>query len=384
MSSRLISLMATATVLACGTTPALAKNQLNDTGMLQCLTSGGYLTSSCANTGQDGSLGRDVERPNAKDGRLGFSFVRVCNSGVPAGEGSCPKQPELGPLPDQWGCTLDRVTGLLWEVKTSDGGSRDYRNTYTNFGDKRAGDVSRYPRMVNATGLCGKKNWRLPSPNELLSIADHGVPSPGPTIDTQWFPNTVSNGMWTDAPYTPVPEEGRTVTFYYGNAGIAMRYFGLGVRLVSKPVGHAERFVANGDEVTDTSTGLIWRRCSEGQAWTGGACSGSPAEFYGWHNSLNYAKSVAQATGVAWRVPNIKELFSIVDTLRWSPAIDPAYFPQTSSQTCYWSSTPDATPPDEGFSAAARCVGFNVGEANSAGFDDFDNPRFLRLVRNAD
>jgi hypothetical protein len=384
MSSRMKLLALACAALGAGAPSAMARGALNDSGMLQCMNSGGGLTTACAGTGQDGETGRDVERSNPKDGKAGFAFVRVCNSGELAGQGSCPAQPALGGLPDQWGCTFDKVTGLLWELKTSDGGPRDYRLTYTGFGDKRAGDASRYVRAVNATGLCGQSNWRLPMPQELFSIVDHGVASPGPTIDARWFPNTAANGTWTGAPYVPVPEEARVVSFHYGSAGIAMRYFGLAVRLVSKSGGQAPRFVANGAEVTDTRTGLVWRRCSEGQTWDGATCAGSPAEFYGWHNSLSHARSVAQSTGVAWRLPNIKELFTLVDSARWSPAIDTGYFPGTSSQTCYWSSTPDSTPPDEGFSAAARCVGFNVGEANGAGFDDFDNPRWLRLVRSAD
>ena len=37
----------------------------------------------------------------------------------------------------------------------------------------------------------------------------------------------------------------------------------------------ASRFTDNGDgTVTDKATGLQWKRCSEGQAWSGGTCTG--------------------------------------------------------------------------------------------------------------
>lgn len=38
----------------------------------------------------------------------------------------------------------------------------------------------------------------------------------------------------------------------------------------------AECFTLNGTEVTDQRTGLIWKRCSEGQGWSGSTCTGLP------------------------------------------------------------------------------------------------------------
>ena len=112
------------------------------------------------------------------DGKLGFSFAPVTG-----------------------GCVQDNVTGLMWEVKTVDGGLRDWAKTYTNYGDSRAGDASAYPALVNATNLCGYNDWRLPTADELLSIVDFGVADLGrPTIDATWFPNTQAGHFWTASP----------------------------------------------------------------------------------------------------------------------------------------------------------------------------------------
>lgn len=373
-----------ATTLAVGTASAFAKNTLNDTGMLKCLDSSGTLTNNCANTGQDGEFGRDVTTASPGDGKAGFAFVRVCNSGEMAGQGNCPGQPIFGALPDQWGCTLDKVTGLLWELKTADGGPRDHTKVYTNYGDKRAGDASRYPKGVNRAGLCGRTNWRFPAPAELLSIVDQGVIWPAPMIDSNWFPNTSANSVWTGADQVGIPEQAWDVGFASGSVGTAQRYFQLGVRLVSKAAGiTAGRFTAIGDEVTDNLTGLIWRRCGEGQTWDGTACAGDLTAFYAWHSALAHAKATAQSTGVGWRMPNAKEQFSIVDVARSMPAIDPV-FPNTSSDYCYWTSTSESSQPDDAMPMFVRCVAFNEGRLSAAGFeDDGSNPRWMRLVRNA-
>ena len=91
----------------------------------------------------------------------------------------------------------------------------------------------------------------------------------------------------------------------------------------------------DGSEVTDQKTGLIWRRCAEGMNWDGLTCAGMAATFP--HEAaLQRAAAQAASTSTAWRLPNIKELFSIVDESRSIPAIDLAIFPATPSNQ-FWS-----------------------------------------------
>jgi len=374
---------AVAAAMASAAPGAFAKNALNDTGMLNCLSSGGQLTTSCANTGQDGEFGRDITQPRADNGKAGFAFERMCNSGELAGQGACPATPALGTQPNDWGCTFDKVTRLLWEVKTADGGLRDYRKVYTDYGDKRAGDVSRYPAAVNKTGLCGRKNWHLPTPADLLTIVDHGAIAPAPLIDLQWFPNTVGNASWTGVGQVNIEEQAWAVNFSWGSVGPAQRHFQLGARLVSKAISPtASRFTANGDEVIDNRTGLVWRRCSEGQTWDGSTCVGTATAFNGWHGALARARSEAQRTGQGWRMPNAKEHFSIVDPAHAQPAIDPV-FPNTPGDYCSWTSTPESSLTDDTMPWSVRCIAFNEGGLYATSFMDEGNPRWLRLVRNA-
>lgn len=132
---------------------------------------------------------------------------------------------------------------------------------------------------------------------------------------------------------------------------------------------------ADGTEVTDSKTGLIWRRCAQGMtvATAGGAqiCTGT-ASIFTHEGALAHARDQAASTGVAWRLPNVKELSSIVDRSKASPSIDPAAFPATPAAE-FWSSTPYVGDPGN-----AWVVRFSYGYV-----DYYDRNRnfLVRLVR---
>jgi len=85
-------------------------------------------------------------------------------------------------------------------------------------------------------------------------------------------------------------------------------------------------FVDNGDStVTDTSTGLMWQQ------------STSNKNLFPWTAALSYCEALTLAGYTDWRLPNMKELRTIVDYKR-SPAIDTDYFSDAMFHD-YWSST---------------------------------------------
>lgn len=96
----------------------------------------------------------------------------------------------------------------------------------------------------------------------------------------------------------------------------------------------ADRFSysSDGSEVTDSSTGLTWKRCVEGMIWSGTTCVNT-ANKYKHEDALKLAQ-----TQTGWRLPNVKELFSIADLSRSQPAIDTTAFPSTPTKP-FWSST---------------------------------------------
>ena len=128
---------------------------------------------------------------------------------------------------------------------------------------------------------------------------------------------------------------------------------------------------ADGQEVTDTKTGLNWRRCAEGMTASGGTCTGTASTFM--HEAaLTRASTQAIATGVAWRLPNVKELSSIADKSRSNPAIDTVAFPATPANW-FWSSSPYV-----GDASIAWFVYFSNGYV---GYDYRSNALHVRLVR---
>jgi hypothetical protein len=90
--------------------------------------------------------------------------------------------------------------------------------------------------------------------------------------------------------------------------------------------------------VTDKHSGLMWKRCSEGQS--GANCTGGRPAEYSWHGALQQAHTSKFAGYLDWRLPNVQELRTLVEEQCYEPAINAAVFPNTSGG--YWSSSPFA------------------------------------------
>ncbi len=101
-------------------------------------------------------------------------------------------------------------------------------------------------------------------------------------------------------------------------------------------------FIDNGNgTVTHSKTGLMWKRCSEGLS--GAGCATGTAIKYTWQGALQAAQTLNAAGGFAgftdWRVPNQKELNSIIERRCYTPAINATVFP-IFSNGAYWSASP--------------------------------------------
>jgi len=114
---------------------------------------------------------------------------------------------------------------------------------------------------------------------------------------------------------------------------LALLAFMLGVSVSALA---AKTYSDNGDgTVTDPTTGLVWMRCSMGQDWDGMTCTGT-AKTYTFDEAN--ALTVTFAGQSDWRVPNIRELQTIVDRSVISPAIDKVAFPNTPASN-FWSAS---------------------------------------------
>jgi len=234
------------------------------------------------------------------------------------------------------------VTGLMWQ-KTPD------------FVKRTHDDAGKYAAALK---LAGRDDWRVPTIKELFSIADFrgNMRTRTPYIDTKFF-----DFQYPKATQGPSGRPGRrdmdgqyrSSTRYLGiTMGRDSSAFGfnfadgriksyplrarLYVRCVRGKSGYGKnRFRDNGDgTITDRATSLIWQKAD------------SPKTM-NWKQALSYAEGLKLAGRDDWRLPNVKELQSIVDygrapdatdRTKRGPAID-AIFKLTDPESWFWSST---------------------------------------------
>lgn len=118
-------------------------------------------------------------------------------------------------------------------------------------------------------------------------------------------------------------------------------------------VAHAGFLDNNNGTVTDLNSNLLWQRCSAPSEQT--SCSTSPL-LYVWDDALAYCNALGLGGYADWRLPNVKELHTIIDAEKTSaPNINITAFPDTKMDY-YWSSTTFI-----GTTSYAWYVNFNIG-----------------------
>lgn len=138
-----------------------------------------------------------------------------------------------------------------------------------------------------------------------------------------------------------------------------------------------ERFTIHDNAtVTDKKTGLMWKRCLEDQA--GSSCKGGFAREHSWSDALQHAKNHSFAGYNDWRLPNIKELISIIEENCSTPAINLNIFSSsiqpndTTGNSRVLSSSPM---PISNFGNGVLIVDFGSGEITGS------SSGYIHLVR---
>jgi hypothetical protein len=278
--------------------------RLPATGQQKCYNISG-VEISCINTGQDGEYETGVAWP---DPRFAVS-----------GE-----------------CVTDNLTGLMWARNANIPG---YKPTWQGAVD--------YPLYMAA--LCGYADWRLPNVNELETLVNAGAASSAFWLTKQGFTNVFEYPYWTSTtgawfsnykwavgfldgtvawdfhtyPYYMLPvrgdtklpakvwKTGQTTQWRVGDDG----------SLLKGAAWPSPRFTDNGNgTVTDNLTGLSWTK----DANTPGPSTCGSLSGKNWQEALDYVKCLnknAYSGFSDWRLPNRKELFSLIDRSQYSPAI---------------------------------------------------------------
>ena len=242
------------------------------------------------------------------------------------------------------GTVTDVNTGLMWQQTPN------------------LEDGSTYPGAVAGAStftLADYDDWRLPTVKELYSLIDFNGSSATrtPYIDTGYFDfrfgdesageRLIDAQYWSSTEYVGTTFNGDAtvfgVNFADGRVKGYPRDVGPGgspstkfVRYVRGNPGYgANDFVDNGDgTIADLATGLTWMKTDSGATMN-------------WEQALAYAGNLDIAGYDDWRLPNAKELQSIMDyTLapdaqdpaQQGPAIDPI-FDISETESWFWTST---------------------------------------------
>ncbi len=284
------------------------------------------------------------------------------------------------------GTVTDNVTGLMWQQSPDTNGD----------GNIEAADKLTYDESVAGAGTCnlgGYTDWRLPTIKELYSLIDFsGVDPSGyegtdtsgliPFIDTFYFDFAYGD---TDAGERVIDSQYASSNIYvdehagggllfgvnfadgrikgYGlsmpSAGVEKTFFVIYVR-GNSDYGQND-FSDNSDgTITDASTELMWSQNDSGEGLT-------------WEAALAWVQTKNAETYLGysdWRLPNVKQLHSIVDYTRSpgttdSAAIDPLFNATSitneanqSDYPCYWSGTTHANWSEEMGGSAGAYVAF--------------------------
>ena len=209
----------------------------------------------------------------------------------------------------------DEVTGLTWQKSYEKG---DFGGMYY-WAESQA-----LINTLNAQKYGGYGDWRLPTIKELYSLWDAGTG--WPWIDTNYFDIKYSDQedlshaiFWSSDKYTgvlgatgnaPGAELAFGVNFGTGHIkaysiSVGPRHF---VRCVRGNLAYGGNvFQNNGDgTISDLATGLMWLQADNGSGMD-------------WVHALSYVQKQNGANYLGhndWRLPNAKELQSIVDYTR--------------------------------------------------------------------
>jgi len=165
-----------------------------DTGQTKCYDNDSEIT--CPQPGEP-FYGQDAQYAGPAR-----SYAKLGQNGV--------ELPDTATQANGWIMTRDNVTGLIWEIKTDDGSIHDKDNKYTWY------DSEDFINDLNTANFGGFSDWRMPNIKELSLLVNSDIVYPGPTIDTTWFPLTMSSNYWSSTTYAGSTYGAWRVNFGYG------------------------------------------------------------------------------------------------------------------------------------------------------------------------
>ncbi|MCB1174486.1 MAG: DUF1566 domain-containing protein, partial [Leptospiraceae bacterium] len=244
--------------------------------------------------------------------------------------------------------TKDNTSGLIWKT-CSEGltGANCLGDAWmVRYYGSEAGPTCNALNNANSgAGFAGLTTWRLPTIRELEYLFQYT--DSDYHLDLGLFPNwgnaypyfwsATENTQWSPLQRYYIAQDSGHVSFNYQSNRHSIRC------VAGPPAVDATPLLEDQSDgsVFDYRSGLLWQKCSAGQAGTN--CETGTANTLSWGAALRYCRDLTLA-GKQWRLPNLTELMSIVERNRGAGAyaifINDSVFPG-SQQSYYWSSTTD-------------------------------------------
>jgi len=241
---------------------------------------------------------------------------------------------------------IDNVTGLQWQD------NNDTDNTYRTWNDANG--------YCAALSLGGYGDWRLPTIEELETIVDYGQYYS--SITANIFMHVSSYDYWSSTIFAYNTLMAWEINFSCGNSYYYKKDdTTLYVRCVRGGTSKTSNFTRIGKIVGDNVTNLSWQDDIAAKTTK-----------KSWIEAIEYCENLTLGGYNDWRLPNIKELLSIVDVSKSKSTIYAIF--QNVSSSYYWSSTTGADDTTD-----AWRVFFDYG--NSDSYKNKDNNHYVRCVR---
>lgn len=261
------------------------------------------------------------------------------------------------------GTVTDLITGLMWQKDIDLNNKLSYDEALSK---------------ADTLDLGGYGDWRLPTIKELYSLIDFrgSSMSEKPYIDTDYFNfryGDVSKGdrlidaqYWSSTEYVGTTMNGNSTVFGVNFADGRIKGYPRDrkdefVRYVRGGDGYGVNKFEDNDNgtVTDKATGLMWQKADDGQTRN-------------WEEALAYTDDLDLAGYNDWRLPNAKELQSIVDyekapdaseKSKRGPAIDTRFFDISQDESYFWTNTTLLEAPPNRGGSGSQAVYFAFGQA---------------------
>jgi hypothetical protein len=245
----------------------------------------------------------------------------------------------------------DRWTGLLW-----------HKNANLPGFPLHWLEAFDYIQEMNDSAAPGIRQWRLPSREELFSLVSHQNINPA-LPEKHPFTQVFNGYYWTRTSCSRLPNQAWYIHLGGGRVYRGMKHGAYMVWPVAGPQTRKfppdNRFQRQGHLVTDTKTK---------RTWLGEETSiRNPVT---WPQALKAVDDLNEnrKRGFSdWRLPNIRELESLVDITRHSPAIAAGFF-SGGIQEGYWSSTTSCYEPRYAWVLYTRDGAVGVGYKPQADF----------------